>query len=181
MMVHDQGKWLSFARSGAFDQYSDDCVEVLDEAFVDLDGDGCSRLSNDADLDGDGVLNIEDACMTLSSTTKGVFLDEGCPVPKRLPLLYALLAAISALLFLVIRDVGRSNQATHTGNLSTDDYVDTVINIESMSPTAIIRLGQELGFDFKGSRNNKPSNGSGISSIERLVPSVWRIKSIALT
>ena len=66
-----------------------------------------SRLSNDVDLDGDGGPKIEDACMTFISTTKGVFLDEGCPVPKRL-LLYALLAAISALLF-QIRDVGRSN------------------------------------------------------------------------
>lgn len=135
--------------------FIDDCVEVLDEAFVDLDGDGCSRLSNDADLDGDGVPNAEDACMTLSSTTKGVFLDEGCPVPKRLPLRYTLLAGSSALLFLLIRDIRRSNQATHTGDMSTDDYVGTVINIESMPPTAIIRLGQELGFEFKGSRKQQ--------------------------
>jgi hypothetical protein len=133
----------------------DNCVEILSDDFIDLDKDGCSRISNDADLDGDGIPNEKDSCATLHSTSTAMYLDSGCPVPDKFPLTFPVIAVVCSSLFFYIRNRLEVSSDLTRGIPSTDDYVKTVVDIERMYNSAIIKLGRQVKLRLSGSRKQK--------------------------
>ena len=148
--VLDRGKGLT-----GEPLFIDRCVEILSDDFIDLDKDGCSRISNDGDLDGDGIPNEKDSCSTLHSTSTAMYLDSGCPVPDKFPLTFPVIAVVCSCLFFYIRSSLEVSSDLTRGIPSTDDYVKTVVDIERMYNSAIIKLGRQVKLSLSGSRKQK--------------------------
>ena len=137
--------------------YIDECIEILSYEFIDLDQDGCSRISNDSDIDGDGIANDDDACMTLKPTNPSALMKDGygCPGPSKFALRYLIVAILCTFLFVAIRNQRILDESLFTGDKGREAYLKTVLSLDKMYPSAIIKLGRQLNLKLSGNRKQK--------------------------